>query len=306
MMRDRPRPFDCPIAGKTVGTALRHGGGLQEPAKVYVRCDERDCQYVDLNEPPCPLRIEMFSDGSDHRVAEYLGMHAGRRFCYACLTEALGVSHDQIRRASWRLIDDGGFYVKPARCVECRRRRVTIGPSSKPHTRAGGTVEAHGLIAGRAAETPASVRVEQDVLERLGAYLRAHPGFWLCVHCLARGLGANVPVVRDAVSTLERQDTFATRTAQCVNCLLTKSTIRHESPAESLQSPKRIVDFLHEGDQRAFCATCVAFACDVALADAKRILAHLEASPEFERITAVCAACGREQTVFRSATGSMR
>ena len=50
----RPK-IDCRIANKTVRITWRHGGGLLEPAKAYVRCDERDCQYADLNEPPCPL-----------------------------------------------------------------------------------------------------------------------------------------------------------------------------------------------------------------------------------------------------------
>src|SRR5262245_22119619 len=126
-MKTRPRAFDCAIAGKSVGISLRHGGGLQEPPHVYVRCDERDCQYCDLNEPPCPLRIEMFADGSDRRVADHLTAFAGTRVCYACLTEALGVTHEQVRRASWRLKDVDGFSIRPSRCAMCQRRRVTIG-----------------------------------------------------------------------------------------------------------------------------------------------------------------------------------
>ena len=129
-MKNRSQPFECSIAGKSVGISLRHGGGLQEPDTVYVRCDERDCQYVDLNQAPCPLRVDMFADGSDRRVVEYLSQHAGERVCYACLTEILSVTHDQVRRASWRLKDEAGFTIRPARCVACRRRRVTIARAS--------------------------------------------------------------------------------------------------------------------------------------------------------------------------------
>ena len=56
------RHIACSIAGKTVMVTLRKGGGFHEPAVPYVRCDDRDCQYVDLNEPPCPLRRNMFRD----------------------------------------------------------------------------------------------------------------------------------------------------------------------------------------------------------------------------------------------------
>src|SRR5258706_2572795 len=126
-MKNSARPFDCRIANKTVGTTLRHRRGFQAPATIYVRCDERDCQYVDLNEAPCPLRVEMFVDGSDRRVAAYLSERAGSHFCYACLIQILGLSHHQIRRASWALIDRTAFSVQPRHCTNCLDRRMTMG-----------------------------------------------------------------------------------------------------------------------------------------------------------------------------------
>src|SRR5207248_3121859 len=121
------QPFECGIAGKTVGISFRHGGGVLEPQAPYVLCDERDCQYVDLNQPPCPLRVEMFADGSDERIGDYLRTHRGVHFCYACLAREIAVTHDQLRRASWRLKDVDGWSIRPSRCALCRRRRVTIG-----------------------------------------------------------------------------------------------------------------------------------------------------------------------------------
>src|SRR2546425_4331312 len=122
-MANRWQPFDCSIAGKAVSIGLRHGGGCQEPATVYVRCDQRDCQYVDVNAAPCPLRVEMFADGTDHRLAEYLTAHAGERHCYGCLSEQLDIIHDQVRRASWRLKDAG------SRFVRCAAPHVTVAAS---------------------------------------------------------------------------------------------------------------------------------------------------------------------------------
>ena len=127
VVRRRIVSLECRIAGKSVGVSLRHGGGLGEPRKRYVRCEERECQYVDLNEPPCPLRVEMFADGSEHRVADYLAANAGTRVCFACLAETVGITHEQVRRASWQLKDPSGVVIAPSRCRLCRRRRVTIG-----------------------------------------------------------------------------------------------------------------------------------------------------------------------------------
>jgi hypothetical protein len=29
--------------------------------KLFVRCSEKDCQYLDANEPPCPLTLAVFT-----------------------------------------------------------------------------------------------------------------------------------------------------------------------------------------------------------------------------------------------------
>jgi hypothetical protein len=281
-MKVRPQPFACAIAGKTVAVALRRGGGLTEPSKVYVRCDERDCQYVDFNTAPCPLRVEMFTDGSDRRVAEYLSAHAGRRFCYACLTVALELTHDQIRRASWGLIADRTFSIGPSRCIECWKRRMTIGFAERGNSE----------VAGVALVTQAA-----DLVERLGTYLRARSGFWLCVHCLARELGAKVSVVRAALSSHADRSPFSVRTGQCVSCLLVKQVLRYET--EVRPTGQRVIDFLRESPDVPFCAACIAFACDIALSDAKAILADLGSSG-FEWSDAACSVCSRWQRVVWS------
>ncbi len=293
-MKNRFQSFDCSIAGKVVGITLRHGGGLQEPPHVYVRCDERDCQHVDLNHDPCPLRVEMFTDGSDTLVTDYLAQHAGSRICYACLTETLGVNHEQVRRASWRLKEAEGFFIRPSRCALCHRRRVTIGLP-------------------RGAGAPAPVRVPQmsgadaerdgaqhgdPSVPALGAYLHGRAGFAFCAHCLARELRVEPALVRDAMWTLEPQPGFDVRTAQCVNCLLSKRVIRYEEVTSEADPCRRIIEFLLQNSGVAFCGSCVAFSTDLPLFEARRLLTGLDGVDEFVRCDSACSACGRWQSVI--------
>jgi hypothetical protein len=41
---------------------------LMRPAGYFVQCNQLDCQYVEVNEAPCPLNVGMFED--DIRAAE--------------------------------------------------------------------------------------------------------------------------------------------------------------------------------------------------------------------------------------------
>ena len=295
-MKNRSRPFECTIAGKMVNISLRHGGGLQEPDNVYVRCDERDCQHVDLNTPPCPLHVGMFADGSDRLVADYLQARAGTAICYACLTEALGVTHDQVRRASWRLKEEASVSIRPSRCAVCRHRRVTIG------------VTRGGVVTPPPDGPPAVIVAPRETTDDgsgLAAYLRSQPGFSFCAHCLARELKTRPGTMRDAMWALETQAAFHIRTTQCVSCLLSKPVIRYEERSSDVEAPRRIIEFLLQSAGIGFCHTCVAFSTDLALGDVRRIVQSLEPIQEFERQESECAACGRRQPTVRVRQGDL-
>jgi hypothetical protein len=241
--RSGRRSLPCSIAGKLVSLTLRHGTGVQEPSRVYVRCEERDCQYVDLNQAPCPLRVEMFDDGSHLHVAGHLTEHTGTPFCYACLAVMLGITHEQVRRASWRLQGDvAGLYVKPARCSVCRHRRVTIGTMENSAS----------LAVPRLAQ-----RAEQKLV-------------------VARAVPDSPPQGRTKGG-----------------CLGTVES----------QSHRRVVELLMTSIGDSYCTACVAFATDIALADAKAIVSSLEQLLEFERHTAACNTCGRRQALIRAVKG---
>ena len=197
---------------------LRHGTGVHEPAKLYVRCEERDCQYVDLNQAPCPLRVEMFDDGSHLDVAGHLTGHTGTRFCYACLCVMLAITHDQVRRASWRLQKDvAGLYVKPSRCSVCRRRRVTIGIMADG--------AALSVPAPRQRTEPKVVLTGTVSRRRVVESLLISAGDWYCASCVAFRAEIGLGDAKAIVGNLTLME-FERRTAACSICGRWQAVIR--------------------------------------------------------------------------------
>ena len=59
----RARDFWCPTVSEPVLIRLARPRGLTRVTLDYfVQCDQADCQYVDTNALPCPLRVDMFRD----------------------------------------------------------------------------------------------------------------------------------------------------------------------------------------------------------------------------------------------------
>ena len=61
MPRLPSKTFRCPVVSETVSITLRRRIALGAKGELYVRCSETDCQYVDVNEPPCPLTLDLFA-----------------------------------------------------------------------------------------------------------------------------------------------------------------------------------------------------------------------------------------------------
>lgn len=57
----RAREFQCPVVSETVLIRLTRPAGLR-PSGYFVQCNQEDCQYVEVNQPPCPLHVGMFTD----------------------------------------------------------------------------------------------------------------------------------------------------------------------------------------------------------------------------------------------------
>ncbi len=62
MARKKDRPFACPVVSETVQIYLRRRPRGMSASDLMVQCDQDECQYVDANEPPCPLSLEMFAE----------------------------------------------------------------------------------------------------------------------------------------------------------------------------------------------------------------------------------------------------
>jgi hypothetical protein len=63
------KSYRCAVVSETVTITLRRRMSLGATGKLFVQCSERDCQYVDANEPPCPLTLELFSAEIEQRMA---------------------------------------------------------------------------------------------------------------------------------------------------------------------------------------------------------------------------------------------
>jgi len=49
--------------------SLRRRTPFGGKGQLFVRCSEVDCQYVDANEPPCPLTLDLFAAEVQEREA---------------------------------------------------------------------------------------------------------------------------------------------------------------------------------------------------------------------------------------------
>jgi hypothetical protein len=59
--RSPSKRFRCDVVSEEVTISLRRRRSLLGKGDLYVQCSETDCQYVDSNEPPCPLTLDLFA-----------------------------------------------------------------------------------------------------------------------------------------------------------------------------------------------------------------------------------------------------
>ncbi len=64
MSSAKRREFDCPVVSERVTISLKSkpAGGLRGPERLFVQCNQHECQYVDANRPPCPLNLALFAE----------------------------------------------------------------------------------------------------------------------------------------------------------------------------------------------------------------------------------------------------
>lgn len=68
MRRMPSKSFHCGVVSEAVSVTLRRNNSLGGQGKLFVRCSEKDCRYVDANEPPCPLTVALFAAEINQRM----------------------------------------------------------------------------------------------------------------------------------------------------------------------------------------------------------------------------------------------
>jgi hypothetical protein len=56
------REFWCTVVSESVLIRLRRADGFGRQRGYFVQCNQTECQYVDENQPPCPLHTSMFAE----------------------------------------------------------------------------------------------------------------------------------------------------------------------------------------------------------------------------------------------------
>lgn len=69
MAKRRVKDYFCVVVSEKVEIALKKRTSLFGKAKngMFVQCNQSECQYVDLNQSPCPLRLDLFADEIEER-----------------------------------------------------------------------------------------------------------------------------------------------------------------------------------------------------------------------------------------------
>jgi hypothetical protein len=56
------RDYWCTVVSERVSIRLRRADGFGRDRPYFVQCNQSECQYVDANQPPCPLNLGLFAE----------------------------------------------------------------------------------------------------------------------------------------------------------------------------------------------------------------------------------------------------
>ncbi len=68
----REKDYFCTVVSEDVEIALKNKPSLSRESKneLFVQCNQLECQYVDFNQSPCPLRLNLFAEEIEKREKE--------------------------------------------------------------------------------------------------------------------------------------------------------------------------------------------------------------------------------------------
>jgi hypothetical protein len=63
LAKGRGKDYFCSVVTEKVEITLKNRLSLvyKAPRELFVQCNQNDCQYVDTNELPCPLKLDLFT-----------------------------------------------------------------------------------------------------------------------------------------------------------------------------------------------------------------------------------------------------
>ena len=72
MAKGRGKDYFCNVVSEDVEIALMNKRSMSRKFKkeLFVQCNQSDCQYVDTNQYPCPLNLDLFADEIERREAK--------------------------------------------------------------------------------------------------------------------------------------------------------------------------------------------------------------------------------------------
>jgi hypothetical protein len=65
----RQKTYFCTVVSEDVEIALKNRPSFsrESTTDLFVQCNQLECQYVDLNRSPCPLRLDLFAEEIERR-----------------------------------------------------------------------------------------------------------------------------------------------------------------------------------------------------------------------------------------------
>jgi len=69
MAYSNKKDYFCTVISEGVKIALKNKPYISRKPKneLFVQCNQSECQYVDLNQSPCPLSLEFFEEEIERR-----------------------------------------------------------------------------------------------------------------------------------------------------------------------------------------------------------------------------------------------
>ena len=63
------KDYFCAVVSEDVEIALKNKPSLGHKPKneLFVQCNQLECQHVDFNQSPCPLRLDLFAEEIEER-----------------------------------------------------------------------------------------------------------------------------------------------------------------------------------------------------------------------------------------------